>query len=65
MDIDKAQGNLPPGKGSGVDPIPVPKHPTSATETLEDFVGEMMDEWAETFTGEDHRENPTKKPAKS
>lgn len=60
MDMDKEQDILPSGKGPGVDPIPIPKHPTSATEKLEDFVGEMMDEWAETLTGEDKGKDPTK-----
>lgn len=64
MDMDKEQGNLPPGEGSGVDPIPVPKHPTSATENVEDFVGEMMDEWTETFTGNGKDKDTSKDQAK-
>ncbi|MGG6310007.1 hypothetical protein [Paenibacillus macerans] len=40
------------GHGPGVDPIPVPKHPVAATEKAEDFVGEMMEEWSETLTGD-------------
>ncbi|EES70972.1 hypothetical protein POTG_04415 [Paenibacillus sp. oral taxon 786 str. D14] len=62
--MDKEQNTLPSGEGSGVDPIPVPKHPTSATEKLEDFVGEMMEEWTETFTGEAEEKNQSKDQAK-
>ncbi|MBW4841140.1 MAG: hypothetical protein KZY74_17250 [Paenibacillaceae bacterium] len=58
--MNKEQDTLPPGKGSGVDPIPVPKHPTSATENLEDFVGEMMEEWSETLTGKDQSKEQAK-----
>ncbi|MDU4698423.1 MAG: hypothetical protein E6Y08_21645 [Paenibacillus sp.] len=54
-DKQNIKNTLPPGEGSGVDPIPVPKHPTAATEKLEDFVGEMMDEWTETLTGEENK----------
>lgn len=30
------------GYGPGVDPIPVPKNPTSSTDMLEDVVDEML-----------------------
>jgi len=62
--MDKKQNTLPPGEGSGVDPIPVPKHPTAATEKLEDFVGEMMEEWTETLTGESEKTKQNKDQAK-
>lgn len=32
------------GHGPGVDPIPVPEHPTAATEKLEDLVEGLMGE---------------------
>ncbi|MFD1176116.1 hypothetical protein ACFQ3W_07370 [Paenibacillus puldeungensis] len=49
------------GHGPGVDPIPVPQHPTAATEKLEDLVEGLMGEPEQSTVGNKEKRTEHKK----